>query len=118
MQKIGYILTWRNSEDASRHANLFAVLAWLARHPQFEPILIEQDDAPRLQGPLPHPDCRHVFAYNPGPFNKSWGLNVGFRNSAHAWLAFADADLVLGAALADALEHVDKGYWAIKPYRR
>lgn len=118
MQKIGYILTWRNSEDASRRANLFAVLAWLARHPQFDPILVEQDTVPNLDGGLPHPECRHVFAYNPGPFNKSWGLNVGYRNSAHAWLAFADADLVLGAALADALEHVDKGYWAIKPYRR
>ncbi|MDE1961200.1 MAG: hypothetical protein KGH80_06345 [Xanthomonadaceae bacterium] len=118
MQKIGYILTWRDGEDASRRANLFAVLAWLARQPQFEPILVEQDTAPHLDGGLPHPDCRHVFAYNPGPFNKSWGLNVGFRHSAHAWLAFADADLVLGASLAGALEHVDKGYWAIKPYRR
>lgn len=118
MQKVGYILTWREGEDASRRANLFAVLAWLAQHPQFEPILVEQDSVPRLGGGLPHPGCKHVFAYNPGPFNKSWGLNVGFRHSAHAWLAFADADIVFGAALDATLEHLEKGYWTIKPYRR
>ena len=118
MQKIGYILTWRDGADSSRRDNLFAVLTELARHPQFEPILVEQDAAPRLDGGLPHPACRHVFAYNPGPFNKSWGLNVGFRQCMHAWMAFADADIVLGAALTATLEHLEKGYWAIKPYRR
>ncbi len=118
MQKIAYILTWRDGEDASRRANLFAVLEWLARYPQFEPFLVEQDSVPRLDGGLPHPACKHVFAYNPGPFNKSWGLNVGFRCCTHAWLAFADADIVLGAALTATLEHLEKGYWAIKPYRR
>lgn len=118
MHKIGYILTWRDGGDASRRDNLFAVLTWLARFPQFEPILVEQDTAPRLDGGLPHPDCKRVFAYNPGPFNKSWGLNVGFRHGAHAWLAFADADIVLGDAWPGVIEHLGKGYQAIKPYRR
>ncbi len=118
MQKIDYILTWRDGEDPSRRTNLHAVLTWLAGHPQFEPILVGQDSVPRLDGGLPHPGCKHVFAYNPGPFNKSWGLNVGFRRSQHAWLAFADADVVLGDALVGALEHLGLGYQALKPYRR
>ena len=118
LHKIGYILTWRDDASGQRRANLMAVLAWLAGHPQIEPILVEQDAVPRLDGALPHPHCMHVFAYNPGPFNKSWGLNVGFRRSTHAWLAFADADIVLGDALADVQQHLDRGNQAIKPYRR
>lgn len=118
MQKIPYILTWRDGEDASRRANLFAVLEWLAGYPQFDPVLVEQDSVPRLDGGLPHPACRHVFSYNPGPFNKSWGLNVGFRHVQGMWIAFADADIVLGDALGGAIEHLDKGYQALKPYRR
>jgi hypothetical protein len=118
MQKIDYVLTWRDGKDASRRANLFAVLQWLAGYPQFEPILIEQDTVPRLDGGLPHPGCKHVFAFNPGPFNKSWGLNVGFRHGQGAWLAFADADVVLGNALREALDQLGSGCQVIKPYRR
>ncbi|MBS0558306.1 MAG: glycosyltransferase [Proteobacteria bacterium] len=118
MQKASYIMTFRQGDGAQRRDNLVAVLAWLAQYPQFEPIVIEQDDAPRLQGALPHPACTQVFAYNPGPFNKSWGLNIGFRLSVNPWLVFADADIVLGDALAEAATHLDKGYQAIKPYRR
>ena len=118
MQKIPYILTWRDGEDASRRANLFAVLEWLAGYPQFEPVLVEQDSVPRLDGGLPHPGCRHVFAYNPGPFNKSWGLNVGFSHTQGMWMAFADADIVLGDVLGGSIEYLDKGYQALKPYRR
>ncbi|MGH8041980.1 MAG: galactosyltransferase-related protein [Rudaea sp.] len=118
MHKISYILTWRDGEGSQRRDNLLAVLAWLARYPQFEPILVEQDVAPRLSGVLPHPGCTHLFAYNPGAFNKSWGLNVGFRHSQQAWLAFADADIVLGDALLETAEHLGRGYQTIKPYRR
>jgi hypothetical protein len=118
MHKVSYILTWRQAQGSERRDNLLAVLAWLAQYPMFEPILVEQDDAPRLEGPLPHPNCAHVFAYNPGPFNKSWGLNVGFRHSRSPWLAFADADLILGDALPAALEYMGQGYQTVKPYRR
>ncbi|HEX6834614.1 MAG TPA: galactosyltransferase-related protein, partial [Rudaea sp.] len=90
----------------------------LARHPRFEVLVIEQDRAPRLQGPFPHPNCRHVFTYNPGPFNKSWGFNVGFRLSEQAWFAFGDADLIVGNAIDEALSHLRGGYQAAKPYRR
>ena len=118
MLKASYIMTWRQGDGAARHDNLCAVLAWLARYPMFAPIVVEQDSAPRLSGPLPHPNVTHVFAYNAGPFNKSWGLNVGFRASPLHWLAFADADLILGDALPETLDYLNQGYSVVKPYRR
>lgn len=118
MQKTSYIMTWRAGQTSERRDNLCAVLAWLSQCPRVEPMLVEQDDVPRLQGPLPHPACTHVFAYNPGPFNKSWGLNVGYRHSRSPWLAFADADIVLGDALSSAFDAMTNGVQAIKPYRR
>ena len=112
-----YILTYRQGEEAGRHDNLMAVLAWLSLYPMFEVILVEQDAAPQLRGPLPHPRCRHVFAYNPGPFNKSWGFNIGFRLSELDWFAFGDADVVVGNVLPEALRYLASGYQAVKPYR-
>ena len=40
------------------------------------------------------PSLRSLFAYNPGPFNKSWGFNVGVRASTGSVLAFGDADVL------------------------
>ncbi len=51
------------------------------------------------------PSLRSLFAYNPGPFNKSWGFNVGVRASKSSVLAFGDADVLcrgLPAAVAAA----------------
>lgn len=118
MHESSYILTYRESDDPARRANLFAVLAWLAHYPQFEVIVVEQDVAPRLSGALSHPNSRHVFAYNAGPFNKSWGFNIGFRLSSQRWLAFGDADVIVGAELVEALAYLRRGYNAVKPYRR
>ncbi len=119
MIQASFILTYRETADPARRRNLLAVLGWLAQYPsQCEVVVVEQDDAPRLDGPLPHPDCRHLFAYNPGAFNKSWGFNVGFRASRNPWLAFGDADVIVGPCLAEALRYLQLGYHAVKPYRR
>lgn len=118
MPPASVIMTYRGAGDPLRQANLAAVLAWWARFPALELIVVEQDDAPRLCGPLPHPAVRTLFAYNPGAFNKSWGLNLGARHASAAWLLFADADVLLGAALPAALAQTASGAQAIKPYRR
>ncbi len=118
MNPISYILTYREGGDPSRRDNLLAVLAWLAQYPMFVPIIVEQDDVPRLSKPFPNPNCIHIFAYNPGPFNKSWGFNVGFRVSSSPWIAFADADVILGSALAAATDYLRGDYQVVKPYRR
>lgn len=118
MPQASYILTYRQGEGSARRDNFFAVLAWLARYPQIEVILVEQDIAPTLQLPLPNAQCRLVFAYNPGPFNKGWGYNVGVRHSRQGAYVFGDADMIVGDALIEGLKHLAQGLHVVKPYRR
>ena len=78
-----------------RLENLRAVLQWVSRIGIAEVIVVEQDREPRLPcGFLPS-GCRSVFAFNDGPFNKSWGLNIGFKQSSGDVLAFGDADILI-----------------------
>jgi hypothetical protein len=118
MHLSSYLITYRNGADPARRANLQAVLAWLAGYAQFEVIVVEQDDTPRLEGPLAHPAARIAFAYNPGPFNKSWGLNLAYRLSSAPLLAFGDADVIVGSVIGDCANYLTGGYQAVKPYRR
>lgn len=112
------IVTHRGAPGSDRRANLDAVLAWLARSPELDTIVVEQDTHPRLAPPLPHPGARIVFAYNAGPFNRAWGLNVGARMSTAAVLAFGDADVVVRGGLASAFALCSRQAQVAKPYRR
>lgn len=118
MTSAAYVLTYRGNNDPHRRANLDAVLDWLAPMTQIEVVVVEQDVLPTLPRELPHPRCRVVFAYNPGPFNKSWGLNVGFRLTQSALLGFGDADIITGETLPRAYQLLGQGMQAAKPYRR
>ena len=113
------IITYRANESGERHANLLAVLRWLAEMPQLALIVVEQDSVPRLTQALPYPSCQIVFAYNPGPFNKSWGLNLGARLARTPVLVFTDADLLVpGDSLLDSVAHCTGHHHMAKPYRR
>jgi hypothetical protein len=118
MSLASYILTYRGGDTPHRRRNLDAVLGWLARDTDFDVLVIEQDDAPRLDGPLAHPKAQVVFAHNPGPFNKSWGYNLGARLAPGAVLVFGDADVIVGPAVVDAARYVLGGHRTAKPYRR
>lgn len=111
------IVTYRGAPGSDRRANLDAVLAWLARSPDLGTIVVEQDTHPRLVPPLPHPGARVVFAYNAGPFNRAWGLNVGARMSAATMLAFGDADVVLRGGLGAAIALGARQAQLVKPCR-
>ena len=105
MHATSYIITYRASDDPARRANLDAVLAWLKLQTLADVIVIEQDVAPTLGDLASFPGLRTLFAYNPGPFNKSWGFNVGVRAGKGSLLAFGDADVLcrsLPAAVAAA----------------
>ena len=119
MQSTSYILTWRDAQDPLRRANLVAVLTWLRSFALAEVVLVEQDLAPTL-GDLPHeaqhPQLRRVFAYNPGPFNKSWGFNMGLRASSGSVLAFGDADVVC-REFAQAVAACRAGTPAVRPFK-
>lgn len=94
MHATSYIITYRATDDPARRANLEAVLAWLRLQPLAQVIVVEQDVAPTLGDLASFPNLLSLFAYNPGPFNKSWGFNVGVRASRGSLLAFGDADVL------------------------
>jgi glycosyltransferase involved in cell wall biosynthesis len=112
------ILTYRGEGGGERRANLDAVLARLAALPGVEVIVVEQDRAPTLAPSAAAARCTHAFAPNAGPFNKSWGFNVGARMARGAVLAFCDADLLVGDSLDEALDLCMRGYAVAKPYVR
>jgi hypothetical protein len=93
LQATSYIITYRAADDPARRTNLEGVLAWLKLQPLAETIVVEQDVAPTLGDLAPFPSMHILFVYNPGPFNKSWGFNVGVRASRGSLLAFGDADV-------------------------
>ena len=117
-KQASYIITWRENSDSDRRANLLTVLAWLARVSELEVIVVEQDAIPRIQEALPDAGCKWIFAYNPGPFNKSWGFNVGVRYCSTPILGFGDADLIVDGVLAQCIAYCARGIQTLKPYRR
>lgn len=116
MQALSYLITYRESDSSERRENLFAVLRWLAQWPEIEVVVIEQDSVPRLEHDLPRAKGGVGFAYNPGPMNKAWGLNVAARVAHAPLLALGDADLIVPRALPEAAERCSPGR-AVKPYR-
>jgi hypothetical protein len=114
MRDASYLITYRESGSQDRRENLFALLHWLAQWPELEVIVVEQDTASRLDA-LPFGTA--CFAYSPGPFNKSWGLNVAARRARNPILVAGDADVIVPHTLADAVELCRRGVAAVKPYR-
>ena len=104
-QSACYILTYRGEHapaanpENHRLNNLTTVLAWLRRFPELAVILVEQAATPTLNAHHLAPHLQGVnyqFVYNPGPFNKSWGLNVGARCANTEVIGFGDADVICG----------------------
>ncbi|WP_028603911.1 glycosyltransferase family 2 protein [Ottowia thiooxydans] len=112
------ILTYRGDPSGVRHANLLTVLAFLAETPEWPVLIVEQDGLPSLGGPLPHPNCAVLFAYNAGSFNKAWGLNIGVRRSNAPVIVFTDADLLIPDMLPRSVEHCLRNTQMVKPYRQ
>jgi hypothetical protein len=117
MGDIAYVVTYRDDGTAQRRANLVSVLNWLRTLSEVEIIVIEQDEAPSAACAAQE-GMRWVFVYNPGPFNKSWGLNVGARLTTSALLAFGDADVICAPAWPQALRLLREQFPVVKPYRR
>lgn len=116
MHDLSYLITYRESGSRDRRGNLLAVLGWLAQWPSIEVVVIEQDEVPRLDPPLPCAGAVLRFAYNPGPFNKAWGFNVALRFARRPVLAIGDADVIAAQAFALAAQRC-REVPAVKPYR-
>jgi hypothetical protein len=112
-----YIITYRQNDSPDRRENLLALTHWLAQLPDIETIIVEQDTVPTLDAAVVPSTDQLIFAFNPGPFNRSWGLNIGARYATTEILALADADLLAPAGLYPAIERCHQ-YDVSKPYQR
>ena len=110
-------------DERERRRNARATLAALACQDlerfRYRIVLVEQDAEPRLAELAPLAD-RHVFAYNPGPYNRGWGFNVGaaLAGPDAGALCFLDADLLVPPDfLSRGLAALHNGTRALLPYR-
>ena len=84
-----------------------------------EILIVEQDRTPTLSSTSWPDHCAYLFAFNPGPFNKAWGFNIGFRHSTGQVIAFGDADVIVdAAALSESVQLCRTTFEAVKPYDR
>ncbi len=114
-----YVITHRES-TLDRSNNLNFVLKWVSSlDMDVEIILVEQDEIQKVDTKKLPKFCKHVFVYNKGLFNRSWGFNVGFLYSTAKAIAFADNDVIIDQEiLADSFTVCLDGYDydAIKPF--
>lgn len=65
----------------------------------WEFIFIEQDTGENYQNVKEYTKGiadKHIVVSYPGPFNKSWCMNVAARHANSDWLCFVDADMLFG----------------------
>ena len=110
--------------DSARLRNANAVLTALnlqtvARH-RYRLVVVEQAEAPHLDRQLGPMVDRYLFAYNPGPYNRGWGFNVGaaLAGPADGPLCLLDADLLVPPDFVQrGIEALRDGARALLPYR-
>lgn len=105
-----------------RLRNLTTCLTALAgqdiKSDQYRIVLVEQDREPQLGRFGGAAIDTYVFAYNPGPFNRSWGLNIGANTSSTGVLCLLDADMIVpDDFVARGLTEWSAGAKAIRPFR-
>ena len=106
--------------DRYRDRNLEVVLKHLRALNCTQTLVVEQDAHRRLpdSGTLDE-SVEHVFAFNPGGFNRSWGFNIGANLARGKTILFLDGDLIVPRwALEAALDACENGADAVNPYSR
>jgi hypothetical protein len=104
-----------------RLKNLIACLQALERQQHisrtsFRILIVEQDREPRCPETLPARPS-HLFAFNPGPFNRAWGLNIGANVAGTPFLCMLDADLIVPPDFVrQGLLAWRAGHLAVRPY--
>jgi hypothetical protein len=92
--QVSYIIGYRQSSP-DRLTGLQFVLSWLHTWlPEMEIVLVEQDENPVLNIPLPS-GCKKYFIYNPGLYNRCWAFNVGVKKATRDVIGFADSDMFM-----------------------
>lgn len=91
--QISYIIPYRKSSLDREYALNFTINYINKHFPEIEVLVVEQDKEPQvlnLKG-----NFRLLFTYNPGLFNRSWGMNCGAEASCRPYVAFADNDVFM-----------------------
>lgn len=113
---LSIIVTHRGGDEL-RERNLATVIRHIGHMAGMELIVVEQDAYSRLEIGGRNKSVRSCFVYNPGPFNKSWGLNVGARMARAPILLMLDGDILLEiGAIEAAVEACRQGVNAVNPY--
>jgi hypothetical protein len=105
-----------------RARNALVVLLALNRQTlersRYRIVVVEQDAIPHCRESLAPLADQYVFAFNPGPYNRGWGFNVGANLSGRNGLfCFVDSDLVVpGGFLAECCARFAAGARALKPF--
>ena len=94
---ISVITTFRGT-DTHRIDNLHAVVQnFQQKFPSWEIIVVEQDKRSTLDMECFIHKPRHILIHNPGVFNKSWGMNVGYRIARGEILVITDSDILFSS---------------------
>jgi len=113
------------TESSSRLRNLLSCLLSLRDQSigseNFCVTVVETDEIPRW-GPLFEPFCdQYVFAPSGRPFNRSWAVNVGVRNTPGDWdlICVMDADVLADRDFVrrNVERFLQPGASAVLPYR-
>jgi glycosyltransferase involved in cell wall biosynthesis len=112
---ISYIIGHRGNVP-ERIRNLRIVLDWLKSY-NFEVIIVEQDDAPKIKELICTYGYKYIFAFNPGLYNRSWGMNIGIRNSKHEVIVCADNDMILESSAMEVCYNLCEEYDVVNPFR-
>jgi glycosyltransferase involved in cell wall biosynthesis len=112
------------ARDAARRRNAHAVLTALnyqtVSRDRYRIVLVEQAETPALAGELGPLVDRYLFAYNPGPYNRGWGFNVGvaLAGPQQGPLCVLDADLLVPPDfVARGVAALSNGARAVLPYQ-
>jgi predicted glycosyltransferase involved in capsule biosynthesis len=121
MKNCCYIICHRDySLNTDRTRNLLAVIKHIRSRYDISILVLEQDKLPNknLIRKLLDLDVNYQFLYNPGLFNRSWGLNCGAKLSLYENLVLADNDSLLNNDdLKKGLDCLDN-YSIVKPYNK
>lgn len=86
-----FIIGYRHSIE--RLHNLKRTLDWINGFSNVDVIVVEQDTHSKISHL--NLNCRQIFAKSNEPYNRSWGFNIGLKNSKTEAIVFSDSDIIM-----------------------
>lgn len=114
--KIIYAIGHRGS-NSYRVKNIAIVLEWLKNF-NFVPVIVEQDDTPKIDGIVNEFGFKYIFAKNTDLYNRSWSFNIVHKHIGdYDAMVCADNDMIMSPEdINSSLKKLDN-YGFIKPFK-